>query len=64
MRLSPAEKLSRVAGLSRMVELLAVEGLRMRHSHEDDATLRSRRAAMRLGQELAARVYDKPNGSA
>lgn len=60
MRLAPAEKLSRVAGLSRMVEWLAMEGLRMRHPEEDPATLRYRRAEMRLGQELAARVYDNP----
>ena len=64
MRLSPAEKLSRVAGRSRQVELLAMEGLRMRHPEEDHATLRYRRAQMRLGQELAARVYGKPPGSA
>lgn len=47
-----------------MVEKLAMEGLRMRHPDEDPATLRYRRAEMRLGEELAARVYDTPRGRA
>src|SRR5688500_9407481 len=55
-RLSPAEKLARVARLSRMVDLLSVEGLKRRHPTATDDTIRDLRAELRLGRDLAARV--------
>ena len=56
-RASPAEKLAQVARLSRMVDQLSVAGLRQRHPTADDEMIRYRRAELRLGRELAARVY-------
>ena len=55
-RLSPVEKLSQVARLSRMVDLLSTEGLRRRHPTATDETIRGLRAELRLGRDLAARV--------
>ena len=56
-RASPAEKLAQVARLSRMVDQLSVAGLRQRHPTTDDEMIPYRRAELRLGRELAARVY-------
>ena len=63
-RLSPAEKLAQVARLSRMVDLLSIEGLEMRHPTATDETIRDLRAELRLGRDLAARVAAaRPNVS-
>ena len=63
-RLSPAEKLAQAARLSRMVDLLSVEGLKRRHPTATDDTIRDLRAEMRLGRDLAARVAAaRPNVS-
>ena len=59
-RASPAEKLAHVGRLSRMVDQLAMAGLRQRHASVDDRMIRYRRAELRLGRELAARVYGTP----
>jgi hypothetical protein len=56
-RLTAAERLAQVARLSRMVDRLSIEGLRQRYPTADDALIRHRRAELRLGRELAARVY-------
>jgi hypothetical protein len=56
-RFSPAEKLARVAHLSRMTDLLSLEGLKQRHAAADDEMIRYLRAELRLGRRLAARVY-------
>jgi hypothetical protein len=56
-RASPAEKLAQVAGLSRMVDQLSMAGLRQRHPTSDHEMIQYRRAELRLGRELAARVY-------
>jgi hypothetical protein len=56
-RASPAEKLAQVTRLSRMVDRLSVAGLRQRHPTSDDEMIPYRRAELRLGRELAARVY-------
>ena len=53
---SPGEKLARVARLSRMVDQLAMAGLRQRHPTVDDEVIRDLRAELRLGRELASRV--------
>ena len=55
-RLSPAEKLAQVARLSRMVDLLSIEGLKRRHPAATDEMIRDLRAELRLGRDLAARV--------
>ena len=62
-RTAPAERLARVAQLSRMVDALAIEGLKQRHPSADDAAIRYLRAELRLGRELAAAVYRAPSGS-
>ena len=64
LRLTPAEKLAQVAGLTRMVEVLAMEGLRIRHPGENATALRYRRAELRLGRELSDRVYGTERGVA
>jgi hypothetical protein len=56
-RASPAEKLAQVARLSRMVDQLSMAGLRQRHPTPGDEMIPYRRAELRLGRELAARVY-------
>ena len=58
-RFSPAEKLAQVARLSRMVDLLALQGLRQRHTDADDEIIRYLRAELRLGPELAARLHGR-----
>ena len=63
-RASPADKLAQVARLSRMVDRLSIAGLRQRHPTADDETIRYRRAELRLGRELAARVYGAPHDAA
>ena len=56
-RASPAEKLAQVARLSRMVDLLSMAGLKQRHPTADDEMIRYLRAELRLGRELAERVF-------
>jgi hypothetical protein len=64
-RFSPAEKLAQVARLSRVVDRLSIEGLRMRHPTTNDETIRHLHAELRLGRDLAARVAAaRPNVSA
>ena len=61
-RTSPAEKLARVARLSRMVEQLSIEGLKRRHPTASDEMIRDLRAELRLGRDLTARmVAARPN---
>ena len=55
-RMSPAEKLARVAHLSRMVDQLSIEGLRTRHPGAEREMIRQLREELRLGQLLAAAV--------
>ena len=63
-RMSPAEKLAQVARLSRMVDQLSIEGLKMRHPTATDDEIRYLRAELRLGRDLAARVLAaRPNVS-
>ena len=63
-RLSPAQKLAQVARLSRMVDVLSIEGLRRRHPTATDEMIRDLRAELRLGRDLAARVSAvRPNVS-
>ena len=63
-RMSPAEKLAQVARLSRMVDQLSIEGLKMRHPTATEDEIRYLRAELRLGRDLAARVFAaRPNVS-
>jgi hypothetical protein len=56
-RTAPGAKLAQVARLSRMVDRLAIAGIRLRHEAVDEEMIRYLRAELRLGRELAARVY-------
>ena len=63
-QLSAVEKLAQVARLSRVVNRLSIEGLKMRHPTADDETIRELRAELRLGRDLVARVSAaRPNVS-
>jgi len=55
--MSPAEKLERVARLSRMVNALALEGTRQRHPTASPSWIRMRQAEERLGREMTRKVY-------
>jgi hypothetical protein len=63
-RVSGAEKLAQVARLSRMVDQLSLEGVRQRHPEADDEMIQYHRAELRLGRELAARVYRRLSNGA
>jgi hypothetical protein len=63
-RFSPAEKLAQVARLSRVVDQLSLEGIRQRHPAADDEMIQYHRAELRLGRELAARVYRRLSNGA
>ena len=58
------DKLVQVARLSRMVDQLSLAGLRQRHPTIADEMIRYRRAELRLGRELTARVYGAQHGVA
>ena len=62
-RSSPAEKLAHVARLARMVDELSLTGIRMRNPGADEQGIRFLRAELRLGRELAVRVYGEPSGA-
>lgn len=58
LRVMPAwRKLQLLAELNRTVDALALAGLRDRYPHASPAELRRRLADLRLGPELATRVY-------
>jgi hypothetical protein len=63
-RLSPAAKLAQVERLSRMVDQLAIQGLRVRNPDADDVTIRYLRAELRLGRDLAADMLRKSSARA
>jgi hypothetical protein len=63
-RVSPAAKLAQVARLSRMVDQLAIQGLRLRYPNADDLTIRYLRAELRLGRELATAIFGKTSSRA
>jgi SOS response regulatory protein OraA/RecX len=58
MRHMPAwQKLALAGQMNRMVQTLALNGLRRRYPHASDAELQRRLVEQRLGPQLAARVY-------
>lgn len=56
-RMSALDKARAVDGLSRATQELALAGIRQRHPHASERECRLRLAALRLGPQLAARVY-------
>ena len=56
-QMPPWHKLALAGQLNRMLSTLALNGLRQRHPHASPEELRRRLADIRLGPELAARVY-------
>ncbi len=56
-QMPPWRKFALVGQLNRMVDTLALNGLRQRHPHAAPEELRRRLADIRLGPDLAARVY-------
>ena len=56
-RMSPIEKLRAVAEISRTVEELALAGIRLRHPNASDRECFLRLAVLKLGREVASRVY-------
>ena len=56
-RMSPLEKTALVGDLSRTVELLSLAGIRRRHPGASERECLLRLAALKLGPDLARRVY-------
>jgi hypothetical protein len=56
-RMSPADKLARMAELTRSANALALAGLRRDYPDASDEELWLRLAVRRLGPELVARAY-------
>ena len=56
-KMSPPEKLHAMSELSRTVEQLALAGIRMRHPEASERECFLRLAILKLGRELACRVY-------
>ena len=56
-RMSPLDKGRAVDGLSRATDELALAGIRQRHPHAPEHECRLRLAVLKLGPQLAARVY-------
>ena len=59
--MSPLEKLSLVSAISRNVQELSLAGIRERHPRATEDELLIRLAVLKLGGELAQRVY--PNAA-
>jgi hypothetical protein len=56
-RMSPAEKLERVAEICRAVDRLAIAGIRQRHPSADEREIRLRRAALRLDRAVMIELF-------
>jgi len=57
--LSPAEKLEVILDLCRVGRELSLAGLRMRHPEASAEELELREASLRLGSDLARKVYGR-----
>jgi hypothetical protein len=53
-------KMQMLAALNRSARQLATTGLKRRFPHADEQEVRRRLAGLLLGEELAAKVYGKP----
>jgi hypothetical protein len=56
-RMSPLEKLRAVTEISRAVQQLSLAGIRLRHPEASDRECMLRLAVLKLGRQLACRVY-------
>lgn len=56
-RMSPAEKLHAVSEISRAAEQLSLAGIRLRHPEASEHECLLRLAILKLGRELACKVY-------
>ncbi len=56
-RMSPMEKLRTVTEISRAVQELSLAGIRLRHPGATEEECLLRLAILKLGRELACRVY-------
>lgn len=56
-RMSPIEKLRTVTEISRTAEQLSLAGIRLRHPRASEHECMLRLAILKLGRELACRVY-------
>jgi hypothetical protein len=61
-RMSPPAKLGLVAGLNQALEVLALDGIRLRHPGASDRECMLRLAILKLGRALACRVYPEATG--
>jgi len=57
---APWRKMEMLAGLNASAKALALSGLRQRHPGATESELRRRLAGLLLGEELARKVYGKP----
>jgi hypothetical protein len=55
--MTPVEKLQLVSGFCRMVDVIAIAGIRMRYPAASDRECFLRLAAIKLGRDLASSVY-------
>lgn len=55
--MTPQERLSMAAAASRAVSRLSVAGLKLRYPEESDRDLHLRAGMLRIGRELAIRLY-------
>ena len=56
-KMSPAEKLDLVTELSKAVEELSLAGIRRSHPEDTEEECRLRLAVLKLGRDLACKVY-------
>lgn len=56
-RMSPLEKVRAVTGIARAVQQLSLAGIRLRHPEASDQECFLRLAVLKLGRQLACRVY-------
>lgn len=56
-QMTPLEKARTVSGLTRMTERLTAAGIRQRHPDASDRECFLRLAVIKLGRDLASRVY-------
>lgn len=56
-RMSPAEKMRRIAGLNQTLEMLALSGIRVRYPEADEWECRLRVASRRVPPELLKKAF-------
>jgi len=61
-RMSPIDKLRAVTEISRAAQELSLAGIRLRHPEAPDAECMLRLAVLKLGREVACRIYPEAAG--